>query len=65
MEEEERVIYERDKARCEYRANQLRQLSGDPEAAAEVREAFAPLLRTPGYVGPACVMPYEAPDLLP
>lgn len=65
MEPEERVIFERDLARCRAEAERLRQLSGPPESKRELEEAWSPLLRTPGLPEPVCRMPYEAPELLP
>lgn len=65
MEPEEREAYERELAKCSVHRNRLLELTGDDEAAAEVDEAFRPLLWTPGVPDPVCRLPYEAPDLLP
>jgi hypothetical protein len=62
---EEREIYERELARCRYRAQQLRELEAPHENQVALEAAWEPLLRRPPLPDPPCAMPYYAPELIP
>jgi len=62
---EEREIYERELARCRYRAQQLRDLEAPAENQVALEAAWEPLLRRPPVPYPPCRMPYLEEDLVP
>jgi hypothetical protein len=62
---EEKIIYERELARCQWRADRLRGLMAPDENLEALEAAWEPLLRRPPLPDPPCRMPYEETDLVP